>query len=79
MAEAPTAEDAARRILEVLRESDTRARAYFMRSATERAFAQGAWRAADWQAGLTYAVAAGWLTIHSETMLRLTDEGYEEM
>jgi hypothetical protein len=79
MATAPTAEDAARRILEVLRESDTKARAVFMRSATERAFAQGDWRAADWQAGLAYAIQAGWLTIHSETMLRLTDEGYEEM
>jgi hypothetical protein len=79
MAEAPNAEDAARRILEVLRASDTRARATFLRGPVERAFAEGGWRAADWPAGLAYAVDAGWLTVHSETMLRLTDEGFEEM
>ncbi|MDP1630197.1 MAG: hypothetical protein Q8L66_02110 [Caulobacter sp.] len=78
MAELPTAEDAARRILAVFRKVQAREN-HVLRLNNFLDFPTEGFTGSDFEPGIEYAVESGWLEISSSSSFRLTAAGFSEL
>jgi hypothetical protein len=79
MAQLPTPEQAARKILDQFRFGNIRAGEIIMRGALETTAQKEGLRASDVVAGLNYAVNIGWVDVSNPSFVRLTAAGFGEM
>jgi hypothetical protein len=79
MATLPTPEEAARRILSIFALNNSRPDDVLMAEQANFAFRQAGGSAAEFQAGLEYAVQNGWLEIGENNTIKLTNAGFAEM
>jgi hypothetical protein len=75
MAIVTTAGDRAKIILSIFKDHSVRAGEVLMKGAVNKEFLLGGGHAPDYNAGLEFAVAQGWLT-SEPNMLRLTGKGF---
>jgi hypothetical protein len=78
MATAPSAEESARRILRIFLDHDQRAGDVLQQNTFIDPFAQPGWKTSDYNAGIAYAVAQGWLEPVTLGSHRLTSDGFAE-
>jgi hypothetical protein len=79
MATLPTPEESARAILAIFALNNSRPDDVLMAGQGEFAFRQAGGTAAEFQAGLEYAVQNGWLEIGENNTIKLTNAGFTEM
>jgi hypothetical protein len=79
MANLPTPEESARAILAIFAFHNSRPDDVLMAGQVNFAFRQAGGRAAEFQAGLEYAVQNGWLEIGENNTIKLTNAGFTEM
>ena len=70
-----SAEEAARQILQILKNPENKAKPGLMVNNFYRPFSQDGWRVADFNAGLAYARREGWVELNEGSMVRLTAAG----
>jgi hypothetical protein len=78
MATLPTPEESARRILSIFALNNSRPDDVLMAEPANFAFRQAGGSAAEFQAGLEYAVQNGWLAIGENNTIKLTNAGFAE-
>ena len=78
MAEAPTAESSARRILQVFLDHNLRAGDVLQSNSFVAPFSKPGWSSGDFDAGLEYAIEEDWIELVSTHSYRLTSEGFTE-
>ena len=78
MATLPTPEELARRILSIFALNNSRPDDMLMAEPAIFAFQQAGGSAAEFQAGLLYAVQNGWLEIGENDTIKLTNAGFAE-
>jgi hypothetical protein len=79
MATSPTPEESARRILSIFALNNSRPDDVLMAEQANFAFRQAGGSAAEFQAGLEYAVQNGWLEISENDTIKLTNVGFAEI
>lgn len=75
MAIVTTAGDRAKIILSIFKDHNVRVGEVLMKGAVNKEYLQGGGQAPDYNAGLDFAVAQGWLA-SEPNMLRLTSKGF---
>ena len=70
-----SAEEAARQILQILKNPENKGKPGLMVNNFYRPFSQDGWRVADFNAGLAYARREGWVELNEGSMVRLTAAG----
>ena len=78
MAEAPTDESSARRIVQIFRDHSLKAGDVLQSDSFVAPFSKPGWSSADLDAGLDHAVAEDWLEQVSQTAYRLTRDGFNQ-
>jgi TPP-dependent 2-oxoacid decarboxylase len=79
MATLPTPEESARAILAIFALQNSRPDDVLMAEQGNFAFRQAGGTAAEFQAGLEYAVQNGWLEIGNDNTIKLTNAGFTQM
>jgi hypothetical protein len=79
MATLPTPEESARAILTIIAFHNSRPDDVLVAEQINFAFRQAGGSAAEFQAGLEYAVQNGWLEIGKNNTIKLTNAGFSEM